>query len=160
MIAIVSVPSCGYNLGFSKPTVLKDAQTVSIEMFDNDTLEPLAGTLVTNAIVDMMQRDGTFRLASPSKADVLIRGAVRSVNFSSLRPNPRNTYVSSEISLYLEISFEVINKKTGKTVLKGKVDDSAGFYNESGNVQAARESALAYAAQKVAENLQFVIMSS
>ncbi len=160
LLMSMSVSSCGYNLGFSKPTALKDAQTLSVEMFDNNSLEPLAGILVTNAVADMVQRDGTFRLASSSKADLLIRGAIRRVNFRSLRPNPSNTYISSEISLYLEISFELIDKKTGKVVLAGKLDDEAAFYNESGNVQAARESALGYAAQKIAENLQFVVMSS
>ncbi len=152
--------SCGYHMGFSKPTVLQHAKSVTVEMFDNNSLEPLAGILVTNAITDTLQRDGTFVLASRSRADVTIRGVVKKITFDSVRPNPQNTYVSSEIALHLEVSYQLIDKKSGKVVLSGTLDNEANFYNESGNVQAARESALAYAAQKIAEDFQFMVMSS
>ncbi len=157
---LTGLSSCGYNLGFSKPAALKYAKTVSVEMFDNNSLEHLAGILVTNAIADTMQRDGTLSLAPPNQADVIIRGTVSNVSFKSVRPNPRNTYISSEIDLILTVHYQVVNRLTGKTIYSGKMENSVTFFNESGNVQSARESALGYAAQKTAEDFQFIIMSS
>ncbi len=160
MLLAMGLSSCGYNLGFSKPAPLQHAKTVTVEMFENNSLEHLAGILVTNAVADTMQRDGTFKLASSSDADIRIRGTVTEISFNSVRPNPENTYISSEIDITLVVEYEVLNNSTGKSIYEGRLRNTTTFSNESGNVQTARESALGYAAQKTAEDLQFVIMSS
>ncbi len=160
ILLATGLSSCGYNLGFSKPAPLQHAETVTVEMFENNSLEHLAGILVTNAVADTMQRDGTFKLASSGAADICIRGTISEVQFSSVRPNPENTYISSEIDLTLFVNYQVVDNRTGKTIYQGRLKNASTFFNESGNVQAARESALGYAAQKTAEDLQFVIMSS
>ncbi len=160
VLLVAGMSSCGYNLGFSKPAALQHAKTVTIEMFENNSFEHLAGILVTNAFTDTMQRDGTFKLAASDVADICIRGTVSEIEFHSVRPNPQNTYVSSEIDLTLYVYYQVLDNRTGKIIYQGRLENTSTFFNESGNVQAARESALGYAAQKVAEDLQFVIMSS
>ncbi len=132
---------------------------MSVRMFDNNTLEPLAGVLLTNAVTDVMQRDGTFTLAASGKADIILEGEIKELQFKSVRPNPLDTYISSEIELSLKVDYRVIDRKTGKVVDKGTVTNQGNFYNEYGNVQNYRNNTLAYISQKIAEDIQFEIMS-
>ena len=62
--------SCGYQLGGTKPPKLELAQTVKVCLFTNNSLEPRAATLVTGALADELQRDGTYRLSSGADADI------------------------------------------------------------------------------------------
>ena len=77
--------SCGYQLGGTKPPKLELAQTVKVCLFTNNSLEPRAATLVTGALADELQRDGTYRLSSGADADIRVEGEVYSITFDQLR---------------------------------------------------------------------------
>lgn len=78
--------SCGYQLGGTKPPKLELAQTVKVCLFANNSLEPRAATLVTGALADELQRDGTYRLSSGADADIRVEGEVYSITSTSCVP--------------------------------------------------------------------------
>ena len=45
----------------------------------NNSLEPRAATLVTGALADELQRDGTYRLSTGADADIRVEGEVYSI---------------------------------------------------------------------------------
>lgn len=148
-----STLSCGYHLGGLKSEKLTQVDTFSLRMFENNTLEPLAAILMNNAIGEVLQRDGSYTLASSASADCYIKGEVVSVNYTSLRPDPDDTYISEEIGVQMKISYQIIETKTGKLLMSNQIEEESSYLNNVGNVQSSRENALSYAARKIAYRL-------
>ena len=144
--------SCGYHLGGLRRASMKHLNTYCVEMFANKTLYPNVAMQITTAVGDGLQRDGTYRLASPEKCDFRVTGVVTSVQASGLLTNAGDTYLSSEIGLRVYVTCTVINNRTGKIIYSRQVSATGSFFNDdTGNVQTARESALSYATRQAAE---------
>lgn len=143
--------SCGYHLGGVKRTSMKDLDTFCVNVFGNNTPYPNVSMQITTAVADQLQRDGTYRMASPDECDFVVNGVVNAVTASSLRTNPEDTYLSSEIGLTVHVSYEVRDTRTGKIVCRSSAHAEGSYFNETGNVQTARDSALSYATRKAAE---------
>lgn len=152
LAAGILLPGCGYHLGGYKPDELRNMHTFNVTMMENNSLEPRAAVLVTSALADSMQRDGTYRLSSSGKSDFRIEGEIASVSYSSLRTNSEDTYVSDEIAMNVTVKYRVLRNSDNKTLLENTVEVSAGFYN-MGNVQTARTNAMSYAAMLIAQRI-------
>ena len=123
-------------------------------MFANKTLYPYVATQLNAALGEQLQRDGTFRLASPSRCDAVLSGAVTSVGASTLRTNSANTYLSAEVGLTVHVHYTLTDTRTGKVIASGNVAAEGSFFNsDTGNVQTARDSALSYATRLAAEQI-------
>lgn len=146
------VVSCGYHLGGTRSRAMNGLNTFCVEMFGNRTLYPSLGMQLTTALTDGLQRDGSFRLASPEKSDFKVSGIVTHVNARGLRTNAGDTYLSSEVGLTVYVSYTIANTRTGKVIMTRSVSAEGSFFNDdTGNVQTARESALSYATRQAAE---------
>lgn len=152
-LAALALASCGYRLGGLKNGAMKDMETFCIDMFENRTVYPQISRQVTTALGDAVQRDGTFRMAPSSSADFCISGVVSRIGASSLRTNPDDSYLSSEVGLTIEVEYAITNQRTGKIIKKGRVHAEGSYFNDVGNIQSARDAALSYAARKAAEDV-------
>ena len=144
--------SCGYQLGGTKPPKLELAQTVKVCLFANNSLEPRAATLVTGALADELQRDGTYRLSSGADADIRVEGEVYSITFDQLRSSREDTYKSTELGLRLAVKYRVVDAKTQEILYAGSAEEVGQFFDQ-GNIQSARTNALSYAARLVATSI-------
>lgn len=153
VLAPVMLGSCGYQLGGLINGDMKGLKTFDITMFENQTVYPNIAFQVTTAVGDTMQKDGTFRMVSPTKADFTVSGKVTHVQASSLMTNPDDSYLSTEIGLQVYVDYTIVDRKKGEVVKSGTVNGSGSFYNTTGNVQSARENALSEAARAAAQNL-------
>lgn len=153
MAAAALTTSCGYRAGGYQPAALKGKNTAFVEVFANHTIQPMLSTQTTAAVCDLLQRDGTYTLASPRKADVIIRGSINDITRSSLRTNPYDSYLSSEVQLTVSVSYQVVDRKTGKVLMKGNVSGQGSNLSTTGNVQGAVDNALNSAAIRAAEAL-------
>lgn len=145
--------SCGYKLGGLVNGDMEGMKTFDITMFENQTNYPHVAMQMTTALADAMQSDGTFRMVSPSKSDFTVSGKVTSVQARSLTTNPDDSYLSLEIGLEVHVAYTITDRKTGRTIKTGNVDGEGSYFNTPGNVQAAREAALSYAARLAAHEL-------
>ena len=50
-LAAFAVSSCGYHLGGVKPDNMKNMNTFAVEMFENNTVQPNVGMLMTTAMM-------------------------------------------------------------------------------------------------------------
>lgn len=151
--ACLLMPSCGYRIGGLVNGKMEGMKTFDIDVFDNYTNYPHVSMQMTNALADAMQSDGTFRLVSSSKSDFTISGKVKSVRAFSQTTNPDDSYISLEIGLEVFVDYVVTNRKTGETIKSGSVSGIGNYFNTTGNMQAARESALSYATRLAAQDL-------
>lgn len=146
--------SCGYHLGGLRSSAMKNVDTFCVEMFENRTTQAMVSMQMTTALTDALQRDGTFRMASPSSCDVRIEGCVTNVATTSLITDYRDSYISAEIGLRVFVTYKVIDCRTNKVLISGTTDaEGSLFNNDSGNVQAARDAALSFATRKAATNI-------
>ncbi len=125
-------------------------------MFANHSLHTNACMLITTALTDNLQRDGSFRMASPAKCDFKIDGAVTGVGRKSYSADSRDSYISSEIGLVVYVQYRVTDQH-GKVLKSGNTRADASYFNKTGNIQSAREAALSYATRKAAENIVYTL---
>ncbi|MFI3243305.1 MAG: LPS assembly lipoprotein LptE [Akkermansia sp.] len=155
--SLFCLSSCGYHLDGVKAVPLEHMDTFSVRMFENNSLEVQAGVLVTNAITDMVQRDGTYKLASSGDCDFRIEGKISNISFQSLQVKSSNTYISTELDLVLTVHYRIVETKTNETLMSRTLTKRASFYNEETNTQMARDNAISYAARKLAEDIALSI---
>ena len=150
---LLLLASCGYHLGGVRNRRLAHLDTFCVDMFENHTLYPNVSMQLTTALADSMQRDGAFRMVSPSDADMTISGVVESVTSSGLRTDSSNTYLSTELGLTVFVRYKVTENSSGKVLRSGLVSSQGSFFNNRGNVQNARDNALSYATRLAAEKI-------
>lgn len=150
-LALLALASCGYHLGGLKKISMQDMNTFCVDVFANHTPYRNVSMQITTALADQLQRDGTYRLVSRSECDFVVSGTVSSVSASSLRPNPDDTYLSSEIGLTVYVSYVVRDAHTGKEIVRSSVSAEGSYFNDTGSVETARDSALSYATRRAAE---------
>lgn len=153
------VCSCGYHLGGIKPAYMRNMDTFCVEMFENNTVQPNVGMLMTTAMANELQSDGTYRMAPRSEADFILKGTVTHISRESLRTNTDDTYVSSEIGLTVHVVYEIIDRKSGKVLREADASGSGSYFNQGVNTVSAMDTALSYATRLVAENITLNLTS-
>lgn len=142
-----------YHMGGMKPAAMQEMNTFRVEMFENHSTQPAASVLLTTALTDSMQRDGTYRLASAAGADFIISGEVTHISRESLLTDPNDTYLSREIGVVLHVRYKVRNARTGEIVAERAATGEGSYFVTAGNAQSSLETALSYAARRAAENI-------
>ncbi len=157
LLPLFMFSSCGYHLGGLRCDQLKDMDTFCVNMFANHTTQPNVAMQMTTALTDSLQRDGSFRMASPSECDFVIDGVVTRIERSSLSTDVQDTYISSEIGLRVYVDFTVTNRRNGEVLLSNTASAEGSYFNQVGNVQSARAAALSYATRKAADDIVYTL---
>lgn len=155
-VSLLLLPACslaGYHMGGLKPDSMKELNTFAVEMFDNHSTQPMAGMLLTNALTDAMQRDGTYRLATSSHADFIIKGEVTHLSRESLLTDPDDTYLSREVGVTVHVRYTVQRVSDGKVIMERKASGQGSYFTDAGSQQSSVDSALSYAARHAAEEI-------
>ncbi len=153
-LAALAFSSCaGYRLGGAKPAVLADVRNISIPMFRNDTLHPRAEALATSAAADALVQDGTYRITSLDKADAVLEGTVRTIDYLALRTARLDTLRPEELQNTVTLTWTLKDAKNpGKTLASGISTGSSRFFVDS-NLQTSRTNALPDALQRASESM-------
>lgn len=152
-LTALAISSCGYHLGGLKPQNMENMNTFCVEVFENYSSQPNAGMLMTTAMANSLQSDGTYRMASRNEADFIVKGEVSHISRDSLITSTEDSYVSTHISLTVHTKYEVIDRKTGKKLARGSADGVGSYFNQVGNTQTSIETTLSYATRSAADNV-------
>ncbi len=155
LCGISLLSGCGYHLGGLRCDELKDMDTFCVNMFSNYTTQPNVAMQMTTALTNALQRDGSFRMASPSECDFKVDGTVTRILRSSLTTDSDDTYVSSEIGLTVYVSYTVTDCSKNEVIVDGETSAQASYFNTEGNAQTSRAAALSYATRKAADNIVY-----
>ena len=145
--------SCGYHLGGVKPASMQDMNTFCVEMFENNTVQPNVGVLMTTAMANALQSDGTYRMAPRDEADFIVKGTVTSISRDSLIANTEDSYISTYIALQVHAEYEVVDRKTGKRLSGGSASGMGSYFNQVGNTQSSIDTTLSYATRRLADDI-------
>lgn len=157
--AALVLSSCGYHLGGMKPAGMKDMNTFCVEVFGNETLYPNAGMLMTTAMANALQSDGTYRMASRKDADFIVKGTVTRASRVSQITDSDDTYVSLKLGLTVSVNYKVIERKTGKELYDSTLMETTSFFNQVGSTESAVESALSYATRRLADEITIELVT-
>lgn len=150
--ALLLLPGC-VHMGGQKPEAMKDMNTFCVTMFENHSTQPSVGMLMTTAVTDALQRDGTYRLVPASQADFLLSGSVTHLSRSSLLTDPDDSYLSREVGVEVHVTYKVLDRRSGKVVLERSVTGTGSYFTDAGVVQTSLESALSYATRLAADDI-------
>lgn len=155
LAAAVLLSACSslYHMGGLKPASMQELNTFSVEMFANHSTQPTAGMLLTTAVTDSLQRDGTYSLASSSLADFTVSGEITHLSRESLLTDPDDTYLSREVGVTVHVRYTVRNNRTGAVIMQHEATGQGSYFTDAGNQQSAVDSALSYAARNAAEDI-------
>jgi len=160
ILAAVLLTGCGYHMAGGEETVAPGLRTVFVDVFANRTGEAYVENIFRSAFISRFVQEGRFRLArSRGEADVICRGAVRSLQASPLSYKATNLSAEDRITVTLEISLE--ERESGRTIWTNGSFTGTGDYPVTtvGVTEISRKNALTKLASDTAERAYRLMMS-
>lgn len=152
------VVSCaGYHLGPRKPSSLTNIETISVSVFENDTLHPRLGAMASSAVASAMTVDGTYRIVSSDQADAVLEGAVRRIQYDRIRSSRFDTLRPEEIENRITLAWVLRDARDPTKVLASGISSGESQLFVASNLQTARQSALPEATERAGEALVSVL---
>lgn len=154
VLPVLLLSSCaGYRLGGVKPTSLSGVNNISVPMFRNETQHPRAEALATSAVAAAISQDGTYKISSSDKADAILEGSLKKIEYTSIRGSRLDTLLPEELHNEVEITWVLKDAKDPTKVLaNGKSSGRSQLFVDS-NLQTARNNALPDALERAGESL-------
>ena len=152
LVVLLGMTSCGYWLGYVKPAKFPNIRTVYVPTFQNETLEPRSSVLVTNAVIQQMQRDGTYRVGSANRSDAVLEASIMELNRQQTRSVRFDTLRTSELRFTLVVNYILRDRRTQEILDQGTVEGQVSRFLDP-NFQLSERQALPDAAERLAENL-------
>ena len=138
LMSLFILGCAGYHIG---PVTKVNYKSIAVPMFRNMTLRPQIEAQISNAVIQRLQQDGSLRIESRSRADVVLTGSITKYYREALRSLRTDTGVPREYEITITVRVEANDRRTGETVLKptdveGKTDVFIGEDQQSSEEQA------------------------
>ena len=132
---------------------LHDTRVLYVPTAVNETDETAVPGPVTNAILQEIDRDGTFRHARKDEADAILEVTVKGIERVPIQQSVSQYLTTVQYQLTLTLEYRVYSLKEKKEVIpKATVSGSTTFFPQGDQTESQRQ-ALPLAAQKAAEKL-------
>ncbi len=150
----LNLSSCaGYRLGGNKPTHLAAIHSLSIPLAKSRVVFPRVEALTTNAVVDALVQDGTYRLAAAGKSDATLILTLEDLSYRQVRSSAEDALRSEELRLEVTLSYQLIDpSRPGIILEKGKGRGHTRLFVDD-NLQTARVNALPDALQRASQSI-------
>jgi hypothetical protein len=113
------------------------SRSVEVRSFLNRTREPRITEYLAGALRKQLQQDGSFRLESSGRGDILVTGEIIRFGRTGLSYQTNDVLTPQEYTLELTAHVVAVNVNTGKTTLNKEV--SGRTYIRIGNDQSSAE---------------------
>ncbi|MGY8686655.1 MAG: LPS assembly lipoprotein LptE [Verrucomicrobiales bacterium] len=143
---------CGYKLGYVKPASYQHVRSLYIPTFKNNTLEPRSSVLVTNAVIQQFQRDGSYRISTADRADAVLEASIVDLKRRQARSARFNTLRTSELEFTLVVDYQFRSLRTNEILDEGTIEGETSRFLDP-NFQLSERQALPIAAERLAENM-------
>lgn len=127
-LASLLLGGCAYQLGDARPSMMRGITTLSVPTSKNKTLEPNVEGLLADTIVKQLQTDGTYKIDYTDRADAIVYTTLEEVVRSPARAVRGNVLATSEYLFTTTISYEVVDRATGKQLMMGRVNGRTSFF--------------------------------
>ena len=142
----------GYQLGGAKPSALAGINSIAVPMFENQTLEPRVGVLATNATVNALTSDGTYKIKSKADADAILEAAVTKINYIQIRADRLDTLRPVELRNVVTVEWKLTDSSSNRVLDTGAAFGTSHFFLDP-NAQTSRTNALPDAVKNAAQSI-------
>ena len=147
----------GYHVG---PVTKRSFKSIAVPMFRNTTLRPQLEAQISNAVIQRLQQDGSLRIESEARADVVLRGSIVKYYRESLRSLRSDANIPREFEITITVSVEATDRRTGETVLKSTLVDGKSDVLLGEDQQSAEEQVLPLIADNIAKRVAGLLVES
>lgn len=114
--ALAALCGCGanYEWGSRAPA---DHRKVSVPTFRNESGLQEMGAVATRQLLREIQREGSFRIATPGDADIEVQGVVKRVSAGSVAYNRRTIGRFTGFTMSCQALVTVVDKASGKVLV-------------------------------------------
>jgi len=151
-LAAFLLAGCGYKLGEIRPTPMRSVRTLAVPTFKNKTYEPRVEVLLADTLIKQLQQDGTYTIVSDNTADAILNCTLTKIERRSLRSVQNNVLATSEFGLALEVTYQVVDRVTGVTLMEGRVRGNSSFFADD-DLQTTERQAIPVAASDLSLQL-------
>ena len=144
---------CGYRLA-GRGELPGRVQSIAVRMLENRSSETGVETLMTNALINELNRRRQGSVTAPDRADAVLSGTIDSLSWDTVAHRGVNT--AAERKVYATISL-TLTDRAGKVLWKRSGLSGSQAYAVVGDNKTAteinRRQAIAVLAEQVAENV-------
>lgn len=128
VFAAITLTGCAYQLGDARPGMMRGVTTLSVPVSKNDTLEPNVEGMLADTIVKQLQTDGTYRVGYTDRSDAILYTTLQEVRRRAARSVRGNVLATAEYELTTTVSYNVVQRDTGREHIKGIVNGRTSFF--------------------------------
>ena len=161
MKALLWLPFCAvlcscatYKMGSTpKGAGFEDIRILYVPTAVNETDETAVPGPVTNAILQEIDRDGTFRHARKDEADAILEVTVKRIERSPIQQSVEQYLTTLQYQLTITLEYRVYSMKDKKEVIAKTMASGYTTFFVQGDQTESQRQALPLAAQSAAQNL-------
>lgn len=136
-VALLFSGCAGYHIGPIKPAKFAGINSIAVNNFKNDTLQPRVEILMANSVVKQIQQDGTYKVADESNADAVLEGTLEEIRRRPSRYVRGNVLQTREYTLQIRARYKLTQRGTGKLLDERTTFGSTSFFvSGSGSIAA------------------------
>lgn len=153
-LALLLAGCANYKMGNTpKGAGLTNIRVLYVPTAQNETDETAVPGPVTNAILQEIDRDGTFHHARKDECDAILEVTVKRIERSAIRQSTSQFLTTLQFQLLLTLEYRLYDVKEKKEVFpKTIVIGTTTFFVQGDQTESQRQ-ALPLAAQSAAQNL-------
>ncbi|NBS14921.1 MAG: hypothetical protein EBT57_08990 [Verrucomicrobia bacterium] len=154
MLVLIAGCASYYKMGSTpKGGGLQDIRTLYVPTVVNETDETAVPGPVTNAILEEIDRDGTFRHARKDESDAILEVTVKKIERSPIQQSVQQYLTTLQYQLTITLEYRIYSMKDKKEAIsKTRVSGYTTFFVQGDQTESQRQ-ALPLAAQSAAQNL-------
>jgi hypothetical protein len=157
LIGFFAFGCAGYHVG---PVTKRNFNSIAVPMFRNTTLNPQIEAQISNAIIQRLQQDGSLRIESEPRADVVLKGTITTYTRQPLRSLRTDTGVPREYEISIVVRVEATDRRTGETVLKSTEVEGKSDVFIGEDQQSAEEQVLPLIADDIGKRVAGLLVES
>jgi hypothetical protein len=157
LVCLFAFGCAGYHVG---PVTKRSFTSIAVPMFRNETLRPQLEAQISNAIIKRLQQDGSLRIETEPRADVVLTGTVFRYVRNSLRTLHSDTGVPREYEIVITVRVEARDRRTGETVLKSTEVEGKSDVFIGEDQQSAEEQVLPLVADDIGKRVAGLLVES
>ena len=151
VLILMSSGCAGYRLGPANGRAVRE-KSLQVQPFSNATLEPRLNDAVTLELRKLVQRDGTFTLATREPGDIIVSGTITRFNRMEVSFLPRDVVTVQDYRLSLTARVVARDRISGQVIFDKPVTGHTLVRVGSDLVSAERQ-ALSVLAEDLARNI-------
>jgi hypothetical protein len=152
LLTVVLSGCAGYRVGDISGRNLQGVHSVYVPMVKNVSLEADLQAIVTDAIIQRFNSDGTLEVNQSENADSELDVTISDVKRSAIASSTSNILVTAQYQLTIEAKATYVNRRLGRKIFENIGVSGVTTYFTQSDIQESERQALPLAAQDLANN--------